>query len=118
MTHDAITISPGRAPSRWPLILPSSRTRLQIVVFPLFVGGCRIARRHILRLGNGSCASYLPRLALGVPAILSWQAGGPGVDLFLSGLGMCKRHRKSKQLVVAQEGIREERPVREDPRGM
>jgi hypothetical protein len=117
VTHDVIAISPGPR-LRTAIILAIIADALQIVVFPLFVAGFGSPADDILGLGVGSLLTYL----LGwhwefLPSFLGKLL--PGVDLVpLWTLAVANVYRKSKQLVVAQEGIREERPVREDPRGM
>lgn len=117
VTHDAITISPGPR-LRAALILAIIADVVQIAVFPLFVAGAESPVDDILDLGMGAVLTYL----LGwhwefLPSFLGKLV--PGVDLVpLWTLAVANVYRKSKQLVVAQEGIREERPVREDPRGM
>ena len=117
MTHDAITISPGPR-LRAAMILAIAADALQIVVFPLFVAGAESPAEDILDLGMGAVLTYL----LGwhwefLPSFLGKLV--PGVDLVpLWTLAVANVYRKSKRIAVAREGIREERPVREDPRGM
>jgi len=117
VTHDAITISPGPR-LRAAMILAIVADVVQIVVFPLFVAGAESPAEDILDLGMGAVLTFL----LGwhwefLPSFLGKLL--PGVDLVpLWTLAVANVYRKSKQLVVAQEGIREKRPVREDPRGM
>ena len=117
VTHDVIKISPGPR-LRAAMILAIVADALQIVVFPLFVAGAESPADDIFDLGMGAVMTYL----LGwhwefLPSFLGKLV--PGVDLVpLWTLAVANVYRKSKQLVVAQEGIREERPVREDPRGM
>ena len=116
MTHDAITISPGPRP-RAALILAIIADVLQIAVFPLFVAGAESPADDILDLGMGAVLTYL----LGwhwefLPSFLGKLV--PGVDLApLWTLAVANVYRKSKQIAVAQEGIREGRPVREEPQG-
>ena len=116
MTHDAITISPGPRP-RAALILAIIADVLQIVVFPLFVAGAESPADDILDLGMGAVLTYL----LGwhwefLPSFLGKLV--PGVDLApLWTLAVANVYRKSRQIAVAREGIREGRPVREQPQG-
>ena len=115
MTHDAITITPGPR-LRAAMILAILADTLQIVVFPIFVAGAGSPADDILDLGVGAVLTYL----LGwhwefLPSFLGKLV--PGVDLVpLWTLAVANVYRKSKQLVIASEGIRGERPVREDPR--
>jgi hypothetical protein len=117
VTHDAITISPGPR-LRAAMILAILADALQIIVFPLFVAGAESPADDILDLGMGAVLTYL----LGwhwefLPSFLGKLV--PGVDLVpLWTLAVANVYRKSKQIAIAREGIREERPVREDPRGM
>jgi hypothetical protein len=89
---------------------------LQIAVFPLFVEGAESPADDILDLGMGAVLTYL----LGwhwefLPSFLGKLV--PGFDLVpLWTLAVANVYRKSKQIAVAGEGIREERPVRENPR--
>jgi len=116
MTHDAITISPVRAFARHDSC--RHRGRAPDCCFPLFVAGAGSPPTTYstwewelcsLTFSVGTGSSCHPFLA-------SWC---PELDLVpLWTLAVANVYRKSKQLVVAQEGIREERPVREDPRGM
>jgi hypothetical protein len=117
VTYDAITISPGPR-LRAAMILAVIADALQIVVFPLFVAGAESPADDILDLGMGAVLTYL----LGwhwefLPSFLGKLV--PGVDLVpLWTLAVANVYRKSKQIAVAREGIGEERPVREGPRGM
>jgi len=117
VTHDAITISPGPR-LRAAMILAIIADALQIVVFPLFVAGAESPADDILDLGVGAVLTYL----LGwhwefLPSFLGKLL--PGVDLVpLWTLAVANVYRKSKQIAVARERIREERPVREDSRSM
>ena len=115
MTPDAITISPGSR-LRAAMILAIIADVLQIAVFPLFVEGAESPADDILDLGMGAVLTYL----LGwhwefVPSFLGKLV--PGFDLVpLWTLAVANVYRKSKQIAVAREAIREERPVQEDPR--
>ena len=116
MTHDAIKISPGPR-LRAALILAIIADVLQIVVSPLFVAGAESPADDILDLGMGTVLTYL----LGwhwefLPSFLGKLV--PGIDLApLWTLAVANVYRKSKQIAVAREGIREGRPVREEPQG-
>jgi hypothetical protein len=100
------------------MILAIIADALQIVVFPLFVPGAESPADDILDLGVGAVLTYL----LGwhwefLPSFLGKLV--PGVDLVpLWTLAVANVYRKSKQIAVVREGIREERPVPEDPRSM
>jgi hypothetical protein len=115
VTHDAITISPGSR-LRAAMILAIIADVLQIAVFPLFVEGAESPADDILDLGMGAVLTYL----LGwhwefLPSFLGKLV--PGFDLVpLWTLAVANVYRKSKQIAVAREAIREERPVQEDPR--
>ena len=117
MTHDAITISPGPR-LRAAMILAIIADALQIVVFPLFVAGAESPVDDVLDLGMGAVLTYL----LGwhwefLPSFLGKLV--PGVDLVpLWTLAVANVYRKSKQIVVAKEGIKEDGPVRENPQNM
>ena len=117
MTHDAITISPGPR-LRAAMILAIIADVLQIVVFPLFVAGIGSPADDVLDLGIGAALTYL----LGwhwefLPSFLGKLV--PGVDLVpLWTLAVANVYRKSKQIVVAKEGIKEDGPVRENPQNM
>src|ERR1035438_8847801 len=114
--HDAITISPGPR-LRAAMILAIMADVLQIAVFPLFVEGAESPADDILDLGMGAVLTYL----LGwhwefLPSFLGKLV--PGFDLVpLWTLAVANVYRKSKQIAVAGEGIREGRPVREEPQG-
>jgi hypothetical protein len=115
VTPDAITISPGSR-LRAAMILAIIADVLQIAVFPLFVEGAESPADDILDLGMGAVLTYL----LGwhwefLPSFLGKLV--PGFDLVpLWTLAVANVYRKSKQIAVAREAIREERPVQEDPR--
>ena len=115
MTSKAITISPGPR-LRAAIILAVIADVLQIVVFPLFVAGVESPADDILDLGVGATLTYL----LGwhwefLPSFLGKLV--PGVDLVpLWTLAVANVYRKSKQIAVARESIREEHPEREDSR--
>jgi len=117
VTHDAITISPGPR-LRAAMILAIIADALQIVVFPLFVAGAESPVDDVLDLGMGAVLTYL----LGwhwefLPSFLGKLV--PGVDLVpLWTLAVANVYRKSKQIVVAKEGIKEDGPVRENPQNM
>jgi len=117
VTHNAITISPGPR-LRAAMILAIIADALQIVVFPLFVAGAESPVDDVLDLGMGAVLTYL----LGwhwefLPSFLGKLV--PGVDLVpLWTLAVANVYRKSKQIVVAKEGIKEDGPVRENPQNM
>ena len=117
MTHDAITISPGPR-LRTAMILAIVADALQIVVFPLFVAGAESPVDDILDLGMGAVLTYL----LGwhwefLPSFLGKLV--PGVDLVpLWTLAVANVYRKSKQIAIAREGIKEDDPVRGNPQNM
>ena len=116
MTHNAITISPGPR-LRAALILAIIADALQIAVFPLFVQGAESPVDDIFDLGMGAVLTYL----LGwhwefLPSFLGKLARG--VDLVpLWTLAVANVYRKSKQIAVAREGIRERPTSREEPQG-
>ena len=91
---------------------------LQIIVFPLFVQGGASPADDILDLGIGVVLIQL----LGwhwefLPSFLGKLV--PGIDLApLWTLAVANVYRKSKQIAVAKEGIREDGGVRKDPRSM
>ena len=115
MTRDAIKISAGPR-LRAAMILAVIADALQIVVFPLFVLGAESPADDILDLGMGAVLTYL----LGwhwefLPSFLGKLV--PGVDLVpLWTLAVANVYRKSKKIAVTREGLREERPVRGEPR--
>jgi len=117
VTHDAITISPGPR-LRTAMILAIVADALQIVVFPLFVAGAESPVDDILDLGMGAVLTYL----LGwhwefLPSFLGKLV--PGVDLVpLWTLAVANVYRKSKQIAIAKEEIKEDGPVRENPQNM
>jgi hypothetical protein len=117
VTHDGIKISAGPR-LRAAMILAVIADTLQIVVFPLFVLGVESPADDILDLGMGAVLTYL----LGwhwefLPSFLGKLV--PGVDLVpLWTLAVANVYRKSKQLVVAREGIKEDDPVRKNSQGM
>lgn len=117
MSHDAIRISPGPR-LRAAMILSVMADVVQIIVFPLFVAGAESPADDILDLGMGATLTYL----LGwhwefLPSFLGKLV--PGVDLVpLWTLAVANVYRKSKQIAVAREEIRDEHAVREDSRGM
>jgi hypothetical protein len=100
------------------MILAIIADALQIVVFPLFVAGAESPVDDVLDLGMGAVLTYL----LGwhwefLPSFLGKLV--PGVDLVpLWTLAVANVYRKSKQIVVAKEGIKEDGPVRENPQNM
>jgi len=117
VTHDAITISPGPH-LRAAMILAVIADVVQIVVFPLFVAGAGSPADDILDLGMGALLTYL----LGwhwefLPSLLGKLV--PGFDLVpLWTLAVANVYRKSKQIAIAREGIKEDDPVRGNPQNM
>jgi hypothetical protein len=97
------------------MILAIVADLLQIVVFPLFVEGAESPADDILDLGVAAVLAYL----LGwhwefLPSFFAKLV--PGVDLFPCWtIAVANVYRKSKQIAVTAEGIREEDPARRDP---
>jgi hypothetical protein len=91
---------------------------LQIAIFPLFIEGAGSPADDILDLGMGAVLTYL--LGWHWEFLPSFAAKlVPGVDLVpLWTLAVANVYRKAKRLAVAKEGIKEERPISEDPRNM
>jgi hypothetical protein len=97
------------------MILAIVADLLQIVVFPLFVEGAESPADDILDLGVAAVLAYL----LGwhwefLPSFFAKLV--PGVDLVPCWtIAVANVYRKSKQIAVTAEGIREEDPARRDP---
>ena len=97
------------------MILAIVADLLQIVVFPLFVEGAESPADDILDLGVAAVLAYL----LGwhwefLPSFFAKLV--PGGDLFPCWtIAVANVYRKSKQIAVTAEGIREEDPARRDP---
>ena len=114
MNRDAIKISAGPR-LRAAMILAIVADLLQIVVFPLFVEGAESPADDILDLGVAAVLAYL----LGwhwefLPSFFAKLV--PGVDLVPCWtIAVANVYRKSKQIAVTAEGIREEDPARRDP---
>ena len=100
------------------MVLAVVADALQLIVFPLFVEGALSPADDVLDFGVGAMMVHL----LGwhwefLPSFLGKLV--PGFDLVpLWTLAVANVYRKSKQIAVAGEGIREERPGRKDPRSM
>ncbi len=115
MTHNTITISPGSR-FRAAMILAIIADALQIVVFPLFVGGAASPADDILDFGIGAVLVYL----LGwhwefLPSFFAKLV--PGVDLVpFWTMAVANVYRKSKRIAVTTEESREEHPTLRDPR--
>ena len=115
MAHDTITISPGSR-FRAAMILAIIADALQIVVFPLFVGGAASPADDILDFGIGAVLVYL----LGwhwefLPSFFAKLV--PGVDLVpFWTMAVANVYRKSKRIAVTTEESREEHPTLRDPR--
>lgn len=113
-TSDSITISAGPR-LRAAMILAIVADVLQLVVFPYFVEGALSPFDDVLDLG---IAAVLVKL-LGwhwefLPSFLGKLV--PGMDLapFWT-MAVANVYRKSKQIAVTMEGIREEPPRRKYP---
>ena len=115
MTHDIITISPGSR-FRAAMLLAILADALQIVVFPLFVGGALSPADDILDFG---VAAVLVQL-LGwhwefLPSLLAKLV--PGVDLVpFWTMAVANVYRKSKRIAVRTEESREQRPALRESR--
>jgi len=115
VTHNTITISPGSR-FRAAMILAIIADALQIVVFPLFVGGAASPADDILDFGIGAVLVYL----LGwhwefLPSFFAKLV--PGVDLVpFWTMAVANVYRKSKRIAVTTEESREEHPTLRDPR--
>ena len=115
MTHNTITISPGSR-FRAAMILAIIADALQIVVFPLFVGGAASPADDILDFGIAALLVHL----LGwhwefLPSFFAKLV--PGVDLVpFWTMAVANVYRKSKRIAVTTEESREEHPTLRDPR--
>jgi hypothetical protein len=113
MTDDTVTISPGPR-FRAALILAIIADALQIVVFPLFIEGALSPADDILDFGIAALMVHL----LGwhwefLPSFLAKLV--PGVDLVpFWTMAVANVYRKSKQIAVAAEEIREQHPAPRD----
>ncbi len=115
MNHDAITISAGPR-LRAAMILAIIADLLQVVVFPLFVEGATSPADDILDFCIGAVQVWL--LGWHWEFLPSFAAKlVPGVDLVpFWTMAVANVHRKQKVIASARDGIREESPVRRDPR--
>ena len=116
MPHDTVTISPGPR-FQAAMALAILADALQIVVFPLFVGGAVSPADDMLDFGVAAVLIHL----LGwhwefLPSFFAKLV--PGVDLVPCWtLAVANVYRKSKQIVVADEESPEERLSLKDPQG-
>ncbi len=98
------------------MVLAVIADALQIVVFPLFVEGALSPADDILDLGIGAMMIHL----LGwhwefLPTFFAKLV--PGMDLVPCWtIAVANVYRKSKQIVVADEGVRGQQPALRDPR--
>jgi hypothetical protein len=110
VTRDTIAISPGSG-FRAAVVLAIIADALQIVVFPLFVEGALSPADDLLDFGIGAVLVHL----LGwhwefLPSFLAKLF--PGVDLVpFWTMAVVNVYRKSKQIGVAAEESREQRPA-------
>jgi hypothetical protein len=110
VTRDTIAISPGSG-FRAAVVLAIIADALQIVVFPLFVEGALLPADDLLDFGIGAVLVHL----LGwhwefLPSFLAKLV--PGVDLVpFWTMAVVNVYRKSKQIGVAAEESREQRPA-------
>src|ERR1700681_1308029 len=115
MTRDTITISPGSR-LRAAMMLAVIADAMQIVVFPLFVGGACSPADDLLDFGMAAVLVHL----LGwhwefLPSFFAKLV--PGADLVpFWTLAVANVYRKSKRIAVSVEERREERPPLRGPR--
>jgi len=113
--EDSVTISPGSR-FRAAMALAIIADAVQIIVFPLFVEGALSPANDVLDFGIGAVLVHL----LGwhwefLPSFLVKLV--PGVDLVpFWTIAVANVYRRSKQMAVAAEKSREERPTLKDPR--
>jgi len=116
MTDDSITILPGSR-FRSAMILAIVADAVQLIIFPLFVEGAVSPADDVLDFGVAALMVSL----LGwhwefVPSLLAKLV--PGVDLVpFWTMAVANVYRKSKQMAVAAEEIREQQPALRDPQG-
>ena len=114
MTDDTIVVSPGPR-FRTAMVLAILADALQVVVFPLFVAGAASPADDILDFAIGTVMVHL----LGwhwefLPSFLGKLV--PGVDLVpFWTMAVANVYRRSKQIAVATEEIREQTPALKDP---
>lgn len=114
VTDDSITISPGWQ-FRAAMMLAIVADALQIFVFPMFVEGALSPADDVLDFGIAAAMVHL----LGwhwefVPSFFAKLV--PGVDLVpFWTLAVANVYRKSKQITITTEDIREERPALPKP---
>jgi hypothetical protein len=110
MTPDSVTISPGSR-LRAAMMLAIVADAIQIVVFPLFLGGAASPADDILDFGIGAVLVHL----LGwhwefLPSFLAKLA--PGIDLVpFWTMAVANVYRKSKRDVVSSEQSHQEFPT-------
>jgi hypothetical protein len=111
---DTITILPGSR-FRAAMMLAIMADALQIVIFPLFVGGAASPADDVLDFGIGAVLVHL----LGwhwefLPSFLAKLL--PGFDLVpFWTMAVANVYRKSKGIAVAAEESREQHPALRDP---
>jgi hypothetical protein len=117
VTHDTITISPGSR-LRAAMMLAIIADAMQIVVFPLFVGGALSPADDLLDFGMAALLVHL----LGwhwefLPSFFAKLV--PGADLVpFWTMAVANVYRKSKRIVVTAEQSRQQHPVLRDPQGL
>jgi hypothetical protein len=115
VNQDTVTISPGTR-LRAAMVLAILADALQLIVLPLFVEGAVSPADDILDLGVGvALISLLGWHWEFLPSAFAKLV--PGMDLVpFWTMAVANVYRKSKQIAVAAEGIREGRPAREEKR--
>ncbi|HEV7218665.1 MAG: hypothetical protein ACHP8A_04090 [Terriglobales bacterium] len=117
ITQDTISISPGSR-FRAAMVLAVIADALQIVIFPLFVEGAFSPADDVLDLGIGAMMIHL----LGwhwefLPTFFAKLV--PGMDLVPCWtIAVANVYRKSKQIVVAEEGNQEQQAVLTEAQGL
>jgi hypothetical protein len=114
ITDDAVTISPG-SQFRAAMILAIIADAFQLLVFPLFVEGALSPADDVLDFGVGALMIHL--LGWHWEFLPSFAAKLlPGVDLVpFWTIAVANVYRKSKQIAVTAEKIRQEQPALRDP---
>jgi hypothetical protein len=114
VTDDTITISPGSR-FRTAMMLAIIADALQIVIFPLFVGGAGSPADDLLDFAMAAVLIHL----LGwhwefLPSFLAKLL--PGVDLVpFWTMAVANVYRKSKRIAVTTEESRERNPILKSP---
>jgi hypothetical protein len=117
ITQDTISISPGSR-FRAAMVLAVIADALQIVIFPVFVEGAFSPADDVLDLGIGAMMIHL----LGwhwefLPTFFAKLV--PGMDLVPCWtIAVANVYRKSKQIVVAEEGNQEQQAVLTEAQGL